>query len=164
MSDDFNYLSLNQNNDQNEPLISDNPIKENDSSNFVENLKTLSHCETKVIGEEEATNNINNNVSPNTKFQQYSSSEDESSNAEKNAEKFKKQQDNAIRKLIWVCVICTIFMIIEIIGGYLANSIAIMSDAAHLLSDLLGFMISIISIHISRKVAKKKYELWLSPS
>jgi len=154
MSDDFNYLSLNQNNDQNEPLISDNPIKENDSSNFVENLKTLSHCETKVIGEEEATNIINNNVSPNTKFQQYSSSDDESSNAEKNAEKFKKQQDNAIRKLIWVCVICTIFMIIEIIGGYLANSIAIMSDAAHLLSDLLGFMISIISIHISRKVAK----------
>ena len=45
-------------------------------------------------------------------------------------------------------------MIIEIIGGYLANSIAIMSDAAHLLSDLLGFLISIISIHISRKVAK----------
>jgi zinc transporter 2 len=45
-------------------------------------------------------------------------------------------------------------MTIEIIGGYLANSIAIMSDAAHLLSDLLGFLISIISIYISRKVAK----------
>ena len=150
MSDEFNYLSLNQNNDQKEPLISDNPIKENDSSNFVENLKTLSHCETKVIDEEQ----INNN-NANLKFQQYSSSDDESSNAEKNAEKFRKQQDNAIRKLIWVCVICTIFMIIEIIGGYLANSIAIMSDAAHLLSDLLGFMISIISIYISRKVAKK---------
>ena len=45
-------------------------------------------------------------------------------------------------------------MIIEVIGGYLANSIAIMSDAAHLLSDLLGFLISIISIYISRKVAK----------
>ena len=29
-----------------------------------------------------------------------------------------------------------------------------MSDAAHLLSDLLGFIISIISIYISRKVAK----------
>ena len=45
-------------------------------------------------------------------------------------------------------------MIIEIIGGYQANNIAIMSDAAHLLSDLLGFLISIISIYISRKVAK----------
>ena len=95
MSDEFNYLSLNQNNDQNEPLISDNPIKENDSSNFVENLKTLSHCETKVIDEEQ----INNN-NANLKFQQYSSSDDESSNAEKNAEKFRKQQDIAIRKLI----------------------------------------------------------------
>ena len=29
-----------------------------------------------------------------------------------------------------------------------------MSDAAHLLSDLLGFIISIISIYISRKIAK----------
>jgi len=45
-------------------------------------------------------------------------------------------------------------MIIEIIGGYLANSIAIMSGAGHLLSDLLGFIISIISIYIRRKVAK----------
>ena len=53
------------------------------------------------------------------------------------------QQNEAIKKLTWVCVICTFFMIIEIIGGYLANSIAIMSDAAHLLSDLLGFIISI---------------------
>jgi len=34
-------------------------------------------------------------------------------------------------------------MICEIIGGYIANSLAIMTDAAHLLSDLLGFAISI---------------------
>ena len=36
-------------------------------------------------------------------------------------------------------------MAIEVTGGYLANSIAIMSDAAHLLSDFLGFIISIVS-------------------
>ena len=101
MSDEFNYLSLNQNNDQKEPLISENQINLNDSSNIVENLKTLTHCETKQLYEEDINNNANN---LNTKVQQYSSSEDESSNAEKNAELFKKQQDNAIRKLIWVCV------------------------------------------------------------
>ena len=169
MTDEFNYLSLNHDNDQKEPLISENQIKFSDSSNLVENIKTLSHCETMKLYEEEPNNNDNNDNNDNNnndnnnnknilnlKFQQYSSSEDESSNAEKNAELFKKQQDNAIRKLIWVCVICTIFMTIEIIGGYLANSIAIMSDAAHLLSDLLGFLISIISIYISRKVAKNK--------
>ena len=64
-----------------------------------------------------------------------------------------RTQDNALRKLIYVSLICLFFMCIEIIGGYLANSIAIMSDAAHLLSDFLGFIISILSIYISKKTA-----------
>ena len=34
-------------------------------------------------------------------------------------------------------------MISEVIGGWIAGSLAIMTDAAHLLSDLAGFMISI---------------------
>ena len=87
------------------------------------------------------------------KNQQQSSSSGTSSRLKKD---YKKNQDEAIRKLSYVCIICTIFMIIEILGGYLANSIAIMSDAAHLLSDLLGFVISIVSIFISRKVAKNE--------
>ena len=62
-------------------------------------------------------------------------------------------QDNVLRKLVYVSLICLVFMCIEIIGGYLANSIAIMSDAAHLLSDFLGFIISILSICISKKTA-----------
>jgi zinc transporter 2 len=148
MSNEFNFLSLKGENDQNEPLIAQNEMDGIPTSDFIENIKTITHCETKIIPAE------NPQTEKNEKFQFYSSSEDESSNVEKHAELFKKQQDNAIRKLIWVCVICTIFMTIEIIGGYLANSIAIMSDAAHLLSDLLGFLISIISIYISRKVAK----------
>jgi len=37
-------------------------------------------------------------------------------------------------------------MVLEFIGGYLADSIAIMSDAAHLLSDFLAFLISMLSI------------------
>ena len=148
MSNEFNFLSLKGENDQNEPLIEQNEMDGIPTSDFIENIKTITHCETKIIPAE------NPKTEKNEKFQFYSSSEDESSNVEKHAELFKKQQDNAIRKLIWVCVICTIFMTIEIIGGYLANSIAIMSDAAHLLSDLLGFLISIISIYISRKVAK----------
>ena len=47
-------------------------------------------------------------------------------------------------------------MVIEFIGGYIAHSIAIMSDAAHLLSDFLGFFISIIGLTISKKQATKK--------
>ena len=62
-------------------------------------------------------------------------------------------KDENLRKLYIVSFICLIFMIIEIIGGYLANSIAIMSDAAHLFSDFLGFVISIVSIKIAKRQA-----------
>lgn len=61
-----------------------------------------------------------------------------------------------LNKLKIVSIVCLVFMILEVIGGYLANSIAIMSDAAHLLSDFLGFIISIVSIYISRKRANHK--------
>lgn len=37
-------------------------------------------------------------------------------------------------------------MIIVVIGGYISNSIAIMTDAAHMFSDVTGFGISIIAI------------------
>jgi zinc transporter 2 len=67
--------------------------------------------------------------------------------------KNKDENEDTLRKLWTVSVICFIFMLIEVTGGYFANSIAIMSDAAHLLSDLLGFFISIVSIYISRRKA-----------
>lgn len=63
------------------------------------------------------------------------------------------KNEETLKKLWMVSVICLVFMAIEITGGYLANSIAIMSDAAHLLSDFLGFIISIVSIYISRRGA-----------
>ena len=144
--DQYNYLALDKD-DKKEPLIDENDINRNDSSNVLKDIKTISNVETEYLQEKE-------DEVKDYKPQQSSSSDEDSSHAEKNANIYKKQQDEAIRKLTWVCVICTIFMIIEIIGGYLANSIAIMSDAAHLLSDLLGFLISIISIYISRKIAK----------
>ncbi len=41
-------------------------------------------------------------------------------------------------KLFTVSIVCLILMIIEIVGGFLAGSLAIMTDAAHLFSDLSG--------------------------
>jgi len=61
--------------------------------------------------------------------------------------------NNVASKLIKVSIVCGAFMIIEFIGGYIAGSIAIMSDAAHLLSDLAGFIISIVSLYIANKPA-----------
>ena len=53
--------------------------------------------------------------------------------------------------------ICVLFMVAELVGGYIANSIAIMSDAAHLFSDLIGFCISIGSIILSTKAPTQEF-------
>lgn len=62
-----------------------------------------------------------------------------------------------IRKLFCVSILALIFMGAEVAGGLIAGSIAILSDAAHMLSDLLGFAISIVSVYISGLPATKKY-------
>jgi len=62
-----------------------------------------------------------------------------------------------IRRLACVSILALIFMAAEVTGGLIAGSIAILSDAAHMLSDLLGFAISIVSVYISGLPATKKY-------
>lgn len=62
-----------------------------------------------------------------------------------------------IKKLLYVCIVCILFMTAEVIGGILADSIAIISDALHLLSDLSGFAISILSVWISSKTPQSGF-------
>lgn len=66
---------------------------------------------------------------------------------------------DAIRTLTFVCGICSLFMIIEFIGGLMSNSVAIMADAAHLLSDLIGFLISIYALYIADKAPNANFTL-----
>ena len=59
-----------------------------------------------------------------------------------------KAGNKAFRKLAIVVGICFIFMIVEITGGIISGSLAILTDAAHMLSDVGGFGISMVSIWI----------------
>ena len=62
-----------------------------------------------------------------------------------------------MKKLAIVLATSCIFIVVEIVGGYFANSIAIMSDAAHIASDVIGFGISICSLKIAQRHATDKY-------
>ncbi|CAD5115078.1 DgyrCDS4093 [Dimorphilus gyrociliatus] len=62
----------------------------------------------------------------------------------------------ARKKLIIASILCLIFMLCEIIGGILANSLAVATDAAHLLTDFASFMISIVAIFMASRPATKK--------
>ena len=71
---------------------------------------------------------------------------------ERNLNNYKQ---DILKKLICVSLIAAAFMTIEIVGGIVSNSIAILSDAAHMFSDALGFCVSIIAVWISMNQDKK---------
>ncbi|ERN19359.1 hypothetical protein AMTRI_Chr09g22700 [Amborella trichopoda] len=60
-----------------------------------------------------------------------------------------KERMASMRKLVMAVVLCIIFMSIEVAGGIKANSLAILTDAAHLLSDVAAFAISLFSLWAS---------------
>lgn len=47
------------------------------------------------------------------------------------------------------------FCVVEVVGGYIANSIAIYSDAAHLLTDIAGFAIALLAVVASKAPGTK---------
>ncbi|KAM5248623.1 proton-coupled zinc antiporter SLC30A2 [Ctenodactylus gundi] len=65
------------------------------------------------------------------------------------------KKERARRQLCVASAICLVFMIGEVIGGYLAHSLAIMTDAAHLLTDFASMLISLFSLWVSSRPATK---------
>ncbi|XP_022073557.1 zinc transporter 8 [Acanthochromis polyacanthus] len=74
----------------------------------------------------------------------------DNSHAQQDRETEKK---SARKRLCLVSVICLVFMFGEILGGYFAGSLAVMTDAAHLLVDVTSFIISLLSLWLSSKPA-----------
>ncbi|XP_012943706.1 zinc transporter 2 [Aplysia californica] len=69
----------------------------------------------------------------------------------------KNSMDKKARtKLILASVLCLLFMSGEMVGGLLAHSLAIISDAAHLLTDFASFMISLVALYLANRPATKK--------
>ncbi|XP_067274012.1 zinc transporter 2 [Pseudorasbora parva] len=62
----------------------------------------------------------------------------------------------AKKKLYIASIVCLVFMVGEVIGGYLAHSLAIMTDAAHLLTDFGSMMVSLFSLWISSRPPTKR--------
>lgn len=61
----------------------------------------------------------------------------------------------ARRRLYLASAVCLVFIIAEVIGGYMAQSLAVMTDAAHLLTDLASMLLSLFSLWISARPATK---------
>ncbi|PPT77546.1 cation transporter [Xanthomonas arboricola pv. populi] len=60
------------------------------------------------------------------------------------------------KPLWWALGLTSLFLVAEIVGGLLTNSLALISDAAHMLTDTIALAVSLFAVHISRRPADKK--------
>ncbi|ESW04028.1 hypothetical protein PHAVU_011G061200 [Phaseolus vulgaris] len=59
------------------------------------------------------------------------------------------ESSKSAKKLSGLIVFYAIVMVVELVGGIKAHSLAVISDAAHLLSDITGFSISLFAVWAS---------------
>ncbi|XP_070140191.1 proton-coupled zinc antiporter SLC30A2 isoform X2 [Drosophila kikkawai] len=59
-------------------------------------------------------------------------------------------------KILLAISLCCIFMVIEFLGGYVAGSLAIIADAAHLASDCISFVIGLVAIWVGGRAPDER--------
>ena len=59
----------------------------------------------------------------------------------------------SLRQLWWALLINFLFLIVEVIGGILTNSLALLADAGHMLTDVGALALAIFVAHIARRAA-----------
>ncbi|KAI8967736.1 cation efflux protein [Mycotypha africana] len=69
-----------------------------------------------------------------------------------------RQQAKSTKRRLWFAVgLACAFFVTELVAGYFANSLALMSDAFHLLSDVASFIVALVAIYLAEKPATKKH-------
>lgn len=63
---------------------------------------------------------------------------------------------NHSKRLWWALGLTGSFLIIEVIGGLLTQSLALLSDAAHMFTDTAALAIALAAIHIAKRPADQK--------
>jgi len=64
--------------------------------------------------------------------------------------------NTSIRRLGWSLVVTLIIFVAEVIGGLLSNSLALLSDAGHVLTDAFALGLSLIALLIMRRPSDYK--------
>ena len=53
--------------------------------------------------------------------------------------------------LWWALGLTSMFLVAEIIGGLLTNSLALLSDAAHMATDVIALTVSLTAVRLARR-------------
>lgn len=75
--------------------------------------------------------------------------------------KEKLKHKKVMKRLVIAAALYFLFMTGEIIGGYVSNSLAIMTDAVHMLTDVVGILFSLLALWLSTKPPTKRFTFGL---
>jgi cobalt-zinc-cadmium efflux system protein len=68
----------------------------------------------------------------------------------------RRDEANDSRRLIWALMLTAVYFLAEVIGGILTNSLALLSDAGHMFSDIAALILTICAFQIGRRPATSK--------
>jgi cobalt-zinc-cadmium efflux system protein len=60
------------------------------------------------------------------------------------------------RRLLFALLILGAFTLVEAVGGYLANSIALLAEAAHMLADSASLLLAVFALRVARRPANTR--------
>lgn len=65
-------------------------------------------------------------------------------------------------RIITMVVICTVFFFIELISGYMIDSLALLADAFHMLNDIISLLVGLWAVSVARRATTDKFSYgWL---
>lgn len=60
------------------------------------------------------------------------------------------------RALGWASVLTAIFLVVELVGGYVTNSLALLSDAAHMFTDVAALGLGMFALRMASRPATER--------
>lgn len=60
------------------------------------------------------------------------------------------------KALTWALALTSIYLAAEVIGAFVFNSLALLSDAAHMMTDVAALAIALLAIRIGQRPADDK--------
>ncbi|XP_069767465.1 probable proton-coupled zinc antiporter SLC30A4 isoform X2 [Narcine bancroftii] len=62
------------------------------------------------------------------------------------------------KRRLWIAVtLYSLFTVGELVGGWLSNSLAVMTDAVHMLADVLGIAASLVALYLSARPPNSRF-------
>ncbi|WP_284644690.1 cation diffusion facilitator family transporter [Paenibacillus silviterrae] len=68
-----------------------------------------------------------------------------------------KEQSRSKRTLWFTLILTAFFTVVEIIGGLLSNSLALLSDSMHMISDVIALGLSMVAIYLATKQPNARF-------